>query len=157
MWTTLKLVPIRTTIMLRNIPNRVDFQDLELFLDATSEGQYDFSYLRIDISNNLKVVETFRKSTHTPKSTYSQNNFTCVFVSKIFLFKLPSSQDQVTDCLCQDTMSRPRARHLRPSARRQSVQHVRRPQQHIDQEATTRRATASARRQHLQDGKQLRE
>jgi hypothetical protein len=69
MWTTLKLVPIRTTIMLRNIPNRVDFQDLELFLDATSEGQYDFSYLRIDISNNLKVVETYRTSTHTPKST----------------------------------------------------------------------------------------
>jgi hypothetical protein len=106
-------IHVRITIMLRNIRNRVDFEDLKLFLDATSQSHYDFSYLRIDFRNNLKVVETFRKSTHTPKTTYSQNNFTCVFVSTIFPFNLPSSYDQVTDCLFQDTMSRLRARHLR--------------------------------------------
>ncbi|KAG9588115.1 hypothetical protein KCU77_g7467, partial [Aureobasidium melanogenum] len=52
-------VDVRTTIMLRNIPNRVDFEDLKLFLDATSEGHYDFSYLRIDFSNNLNVGYAF--------------------------------------------------------------------------------------------------
>jgi hypothetical protein len=52
-------IDVRTTIMLRNIPNRVDFEDLKLFLDATSEGHYDFSYLRIDFSNNLNVGYAF--------------------------------------------------------------------------------------------------
>lgn len=37
-------VDVRNTTMLRNIPNRVD---LKPFLDATSEGHYDFSYLRV--------------------------------------------------------------------------------------------------------------
>jgi hypothetical protein len=49
--------------MLQNMPDRVDFEDLKLSLDATSEGHYDFLYLRIDFSNNLKVVETLPKST----------------------------------------------------------------------------------------------
>jgi hypothetical protein len=52
-------IDVRTTIMLRNIPNLVDFEDLKLFLDATSEGHYDFSYLRIDFSNNLNVGYAF--------------------------------------------------------------------------------------------------
>ncbi|CAD0109878.1 unnamed protein product, partial [Aureobasidium uvarum] len=52
-------IDVRTTIMLRNIPNRVDFEDLKIFLDATSEGHYDFSYLRIDFSNNLNVGYAF--------------------------------------------------------------------------------------------------
>jgi len=29
--------------MLRNIPNRVDFDDLKQFLEETQEGHYDFS------------------------------------------------------------------------------------------------------------------
>jgi hypothetical protein len=45
-------IGVRTTIMRRNIPNRVDFEDLKLFLDATSKGHHDFWYLRIDFSNN---------------------------------------------------------------------------------------------------------
>jgi hypothetical protein len=52
-------IDVRTTIMLRNIPNRVDFEDLKSFLDETSEGHYDFSYLRIDFSNNLNVGYAF--------------------------------------------------------------------------------------------------
>ncbi|KAI4716730.1 hypothetical protein E4T48_07034, partial [Aureobasidium sp. EXF-10727] len=52
-------IDVRTTIMLRNIPNRVDCEDLKAFLDATSEGHYDFSYLRIDFSNNLNVGYAF--------------------------------------------------------------------------------------------------
>ena len=52
-------IDVRTTIMLRNIPNRVDFEDLKLFLDETSGGHYDFSYLRIDFSNNLNVGYAF--------------------------------------------------------------------------------------------------
>ncbi|KAG9700559.1 hypothetical protein KCU95_g722, partial [Aureobasidium melanogenum] len=42
-------VDVHTTTALRNIPKRVDFEDLKLFLNAICEGHYDFSYLRIDI------------------------------------------------------------------------------------------------------------
>ncbi|CAD0111853.1 unnamed protein product [Aureobasidium uvarum] len=48
-------IDVRTTIMLRNISNGVDLEDLKIFLDATSEGHYDLSYLRIDFSNNLNA------------------------------------------------------------------------------------------------------
>ncbi|KAL2887144.1 Meiosis protein mei2 [Ceratocystis lukuohia] len=45
---------VRTTIMLRNIPNKVDQAWLKRFLDETSWGRYDFMYLRIDFANNCK-------------------------------------------------------------------------------------------------------
>ncbi|CAD0111545.1 unnamed protein product [Aureobasidium uvarum] len=69
-------IDVRTTIMVRNIPNRVDFEDLKLFLDATSEGHYDFSYVRIDLSNNLDVNFELQ-----PQDLCIYSNFTCVFVS----------------------------------------------------------------------------
>ncbi|KAK5126206.1 hypothetical protein LTR16_003096 [Cryomyces antarcticus] len=50
---------VRTTIMLRNIPNKVDHQDLRRILDATSRGRYDFMYLRIDFQNNCNVGYAF--------------------------------------------------------------------------------------------------
>jgi hypothetical protein len=52
-------IDVRTTIMLRNIRDRVDFEDLKSFLDETSESHYDFSYLRIDFSNKLNVGYAF--------------------------------------------------------------------------------------------------
>jgi RNA recognition motif-containing protein len=52
-------IDVRTTIMLRNIPNRTQFEDLKDFLDETSFGHYDFSYLRIDFSNNQNVGYAF--------------------------------------------------------------------------------------------------
>ena len=45
-------VDVRTTVMLRNNPNRVQFEDLKDFLDDTSYGHYDFSYLRIDFTKS---------------------------------------------------------------------------------------------------------
>lgn len=48
-------VDVRTTVMLRNIPNRVDQRMLKQFLDGTSFGKYDFLYLRIDFTNNSNV------------------------------------------------------------------------------------------------------
>lgn len=50
---------VRTTIMLRNIPNRVDQASLKKLLDETSKGQYDFMYLRIDFANNCNVGYAF--------------------------------------------------------------------------------------------------
>ena len=49
-------IDIRTTIMLRNAPNRVDFGDLKLFLDDTSEGHYDFSSMGMfpDVSDRFR-------------------------------------------------------------------------------------------------------
>jgi hypothetical protein len=37
----------RTTVMLRNIPNKVDQATLKDYLDETSAGLYNFLYLRI--------------------------------------------------------------------------------------------------------------
>ncbi|KIW97070.1 uncharacterized protein Z519_02462 [Cladophialophora bantiana CBS 173.52] len=50
---------VRTTIMLRNIPNRVDQAMLKNLLDVTSRGRYDFMYLRIDFANNCNVGYAF--------------------------------------------------------------------------------------------------
>ncbi|OAP57072.1 hypothetical protein AYL99_09185 [Fonsecaea erecta] len=50
---------VRTTIMLRNIPNRVDQTMLKNLLDCTSRGRYDFMYLRIDFANNCNVGYAF--------------------------------------------------------------------------------------------------
>lgn len=50
---------IRTTVMLRNIPNRVDCHMLKSLLDETSFGKYDFAYLRIDFQNQCNVGYAF--------------------------------------------------------------------------------------------------
>ena len=50
---------VRTTIMLRNIPNQVNSANLKALLDETSHGDYDFMYLRIDFANNCNVGYAF--------------------------------------------------------------------------------------------------
>ena len=50
---------VRTTIMLRNIPNKVDHAMLKDIVDETSRGKYDFMYLRIDFANNCNVGYAF--------------------------------------------------------------------------------------------------
>ncbi|KFY15247.1 hypothetical protein V492_02134 [Pseudogymnoascus sp. VKM F-4246] len=50
---------VRTTIMLRNIPNKIDQQMLKGIIDETSLGFYDFMYLRIDFANNCNVGYAF--------------------------------------------------------------------------------------------------
>ncbi|PWW80343.1 hypothetical protein C7212DRAFT_291733 [Tuber magnatum] len=49
----------RTTVMLRNIPNKVDQQTLKEYVDATSKAQYNFLYLRIDFRNVCNVGYAF--------------------------------------------------------------------------------------------------
>lgn len=49
----------RTTIMLRNIPNRVNIHHLKSIIDSTSAGVYDFVYLRIDFRNQCNVGYAF--------------------------------------------------------------------------------------------------
>ncbi|KAM6515399.1 hypothetical protein FSOLCH5_009625 [Fusarium solani] len=49
----------RTTIMLRNIPNKVDQPMLKRFVDESSFGKYDFMYLRIDFANDCNVGYAF--------------------------------------------------------------------------------------------------
>ncbi|KAK9581087.1 hypothetical protein V6Z92_008182 [Aspergillus fumigatus] len=50
---------VRTTIMLRNIPNKIDQTMLKAIVDETSHGKYDFMYLRIDFANNCNVGYAF--------------------------------------------------------------------------------------------------
>lgn len=50
---------VRTTIMLRNIPNKVTHAMLKAIIDRTSLGDYDFMYLRIDFANNCNVGYAF--------------------------------------------------------------------------------------------------
>ncbi|KAI8180266.1 hypothetical protein K4K51_002826 [Colletotrichum sp. SAR 10_75] len=50
---------VRTTIMLRNIPNKVDQAMLKRIVDESSWGKYDFMYLRIDFANDCNVGYAF--------------------------------------------------------------------------------------------------
>ncbi|KAG6042023.1 hypothetical protein E4U41_007120 [Claviceps citrina] len=48
-------IDVRTTIMLRNIPNKVDQTMLKRIIDESSWGKYDFMYLRIDFANDCNL------------------------------------------------------------------------------------------------------
>ncbi|KAI0883439.1 RNA recognition motif 2-domain-containing protein [Annulohypoxylon maeteangense] len=50
---------VRTTIMLRNIPNKVHQAMLKDIVDQSSRGKYDFMYLRIDFANDCNVGYAF--------------------------------------------------------------------------------------------------
>ncbi|KAK5663908.1 hypothetical protein OQA88_119 [Cercophora sp. LCS_1] len=52
-------IDVRTTIMLRNIPNKVDQAMLKTIIDESSWGKYDFMYLRIDFANDCNVGYAF--------------------------------------------------------------------------------------------------
>ncbi|KAI1769594.1 RNA recognition motif 2-domain-containing protein [Hypoxylon sp. FL1150] len=52
-------IDVRTTIMLRNIPNKVDQALLKRIVDDSSWGKYDFMYLRIDFANDCNVGYAF--------------------------------------------------------------------------------------------------
>lgn len=52
-------IDVRTTIMLRNIPNKVDQTMLKRIIDESSWGKYDFMYLRIDFANDCNVGYAF--------------------------------------------------------------------------------------------------
>ncbi|KAG5930691.1 hypothetical protein E4U42_000031 [Claviceps africana] len=52
-------IDVRTTIMLRNIPNKVDQIMLKRIIDESSWGKYDFMYLRIDFANDCNVGYAF--------------------------------------------------------------------------------------------------
>lgn len=50
---------VRTTVMMRNIPNKMTCWQLKEVLDQTSHGKYDFSYLRIDFQQGTNVGYAF--------------------------------------------------------------------------------------------------
>jgi hypothetical protein len=49
----------RTTVMIRNIPNKIDADLFKTIIDEHVFGRYDFSYLRIDFTNNCNVGYAF--------------------------------------------------------------------------------------------------
>ncbi|KAI5365064.1 Putative mei2-like RNA recognition, RNA-binding domain superfamily [Septoria linicola] len=55
---------VRTTIMLRNIPNQWNYRDLKARLDQICAGKYDFTYLRIDFEKATNVGYGFINLTH---------------------------------------------------------------------------------------------
>ncbi|KAF1837843.1 hypothetical protein BDW02DRAFT_576772 [Decorospora gaudefroyi] len=50
---------VRTTVMLRNIPNKLDWMALKIILDEVCFGTYDFMYLRIDFKTGNNVGYAF--------------------------------------------------------------------------------------------------
>ncbi|KAL5393755.1 hypothetical protein PMIN06_011105 [Paraphaeosphaeria minitans] len=50
---------VRTTIMLRNIPNKLDWLSLKTLLDRVCFGTFDFLYLRIDFKSGHNVGYAF--------------------------------------------------------------------------------------------------
>ena len=51
----LKGQDVRTTIMMRNIPSKMDWMTLKSIVDKYCFGEYDFFYLRIDFSSGSNV------------------------------------------------------------------------------------------------------
>ncbi|KAJ3197710.1 hypothetical protein HDU67_003666, partial [Dinochytrium kinnereticum] len=45
----------RTTVMLKNVPNRYTQEMLIEFMNETHKGHYDFIYLRMDFQNRCNV------------------------------------------------------------------------------------------------------
>ncbi|KAK3295494.1 uncharacterized protein B0H64DRAFT_424212 [Chaetomium fimeti] len=62
-------IDVRTTIMLRNIPNKVDQAMLKRIVDESSWGKYDFMYLRIDFANDCNHVDVLLPVLVTHSST----------------------------------------------------------------------------------------
>ncbi|ORZ33627.1 RNA recognition motif 2-domain-containing protein, partial [Catenaria anguillulae PL171] len=56
---TLQGFDTRTTIMIRNIPNKYSQQMLIDFINESHRGQYDFLYLRMDFKNRCNVGYAF--------------------------------------------------------------------------------------------------
>ena len=55
---------VRTTVMLRNIPNCIKQEDLVLLLNDCVPGRFDFVYLRIDFTNGCNVGYGFVNFIH---------------------------------------------------------------------------------------------
>ncbi|KAJ5279899.1 meiosis protein MEI2 [Penicillium angulare] len=49
----------RTTVMLKNVPNDMTWENLKAILDQTSAGHYDFMYLRMDFEEQQNVGYAF--------------------------------------------------------------------------------------------------
>ncbi|PRT54040.1 Meiosis protein mei2 [Wickerhamiella sorbophila] len=54
----------RTTVMLRNIPNKFSQKALKEFLDTTNKNTFNFLYLRMDFENHCNVGYAFISFTH---------------------------------------------------------------------------------------------
>ena len=59
LWKIENGMDVRTTIMLRNIPNKMNCHDLKALLDQHCAENYDFSYLRIDFEKGTNVGYAF--------------------------------------------------------------------------------------------------
>lgn len=71
---------VRTTIMLRNIPNRIDQAMLKSIVDQSSHGKYDFMYLRIGEQTTLssalmRLLLTSAQTSQTTASTLTVLSF----------------------------------------------------------------------------------
>ena len=52
-------IDVRTTIMVRNIPNEMSADELKAVVDKVCWGRYDFMYLRFDFAQNKNVGYAF--------------------------------------------------------------------------------------------------
>jgi hypothetical protein len=99
-------IHVRTTIMLQNMPDRVDFEDLSclsmLLRRVTTTSCTSVSTL----ATTSRSWRPFPSQPQTSITNYPQDYSTCVFVSTIIFSMLSSSSDQVPDCCPQDTASR---------------------------------------------------
>ncbi|KAJ5972664.1 Meiosis protein MEI2 [Penicillium vulpinum] len=50
---------VRSTVMIRNIPNKITVNELKSIIDESSYGKYDFLYLRMDFTHHCNVGYAF--------------------------------------------------------------------------------------------------
>ncbi|KAL9568692.1 hypothetical protein ACKAV7_007171 [Fusarium commune] len=90
---------VRTTIMLRNIPNKVDQPLLKKIVDVSSFGRYDFMYLRIDFANDCNVgyafINSSKRNTHCYTVVYTIHSDETKLVGQEEPFPGPDNQSKM--------------------------------------------------------------
>lgn len=88
----------RTTVMIRNIPNKYTPAMLQEFLDIRVPGLYDFLYLRMDFKNRCNVGYAFINFV-APKSILLLKEVVGVKMPKFKSEKKLASKREVYNCL----------------------------------------------------------
>ncbi|ORD94056.1 OML4 [Enterospora canceri] len=121
-----KLRDKRTTVMIKNIPNKVNNKEIKEILDRYVFGKYNFLYLRIDFENHCNVgyafinferpehvIEFYRKFQGYvwDKRIYRTNKIVHLAYASIQGIEALKNKFKVSSVMCADPDFRPKMYH----------------------------------------------